>query len=188
VKLILTFILFLAIVIGSCCDKDGGEKGNDTIDSVPDLHGPKVVSCDFEAPPPALSPNVAYTVQFIDLCSANPEVLVSGQEKKQRGTRIPYNYEKQDTKDSLILSYEFIDDCCMPYRGDAYQSNGDLYLGFYLPRADSVTSCDCWCKYQMQYRIKKDSVAWNAILIVRGYASSLKTFCDFGSEFKLVPK
>lgn len=133
-------------------------------------------------------PNVSYTVEFKDLCADHPEILLSYEEIKKHGRRHPYNFKKQEKKDSLILSFELIDDCGRKYIGDAWQgSNGNLILGFFPP-ADSMRVADCSCNSRLTYRILKDSVEWKEIYISSGFSWKESVLMRFGEEVEFSSK
>lgn len=168
---------WLTILLVTCtflfgCTSD--EESVNSADSVETMEVRSNVDCIFKPP----ASNVWCKEQVEQLCDLPPHKVMTGEEIKRYGMRKPYNYHKKDSRDSLILSFEFIDDCCLKFTADTYQSQDSLFLGFYLPN-DSNKVCDCWCDYRMTYRIKKDAVAWKTISIVDGPAMRTTEFVSF---------
>ncbi len=167
----LTIILITCAFLFGC---SSNEENVNSADSVDTIAGQRNVSCIYEPP----ASHVWCKEQVLQLCELPPHRVITHDDIKRNGMRKPYNYQKEENKDSLILSFEFIDDCCLKYTADTYQSQDSLFLGYYLPN-DSNKVCDCWCDYRMTYRIKKDSVAWKTISIVDGPAMRTIEFFSF---------
>ncbi|MDQ3112189.1 MAG: hypothetical protein M3R17_20075 [Bacteroidota bacterium] len=108
-----------------------------------------------------------FTTTCHTLCDESKGILLDMNKYKQHGKYHPYNLTEFITKDSAIISFDFITDCCMTFAGAAEIKNDVLNL-HYGPDNDSMRICDCYCDYRMTYRIDKKGREWKTKKITHG--------------------
>jgi len=106
-----------------------------------------------------------FSVEFHSLCREQNREGVMTDEMWSRGIHKPYDTVQTITSDSLIISFDFMDDCCLTFSGRAEIKNDTLLLNYGLDRV-YTESCGCLCEYRLIYRINKKSKTWRALKII----------------------
>jgi hypothetical protein len=101
-----------------------------------------------------------YNVSCIPLCDDSKGIFLDLKELTKHGRYKPYNTTQTINKDSAIVSFDFIDDCCMEFSGDITVTNDTLMLYFFQT---NIICCDCYCDYRISYHINKTGQQWNNI-------------------------
>lgn len=108
-----------------------------------------------------------YTFEGRELCDESKGIHVSEEMLAYRGKDVLYDTVQTVIGDSVIISFNFISDCCLEFIGEAELTGDTLKIGF--GGSGGVTRiCDCYCEYRMTYRIDKRDRRWSVIKIVRG--------------------
>lgn len=108
-----------------------------------------------------------YNVRYQSLCDDSKGIFVDLKKVKKYGNYNPYDTIQKVFKDSTIISFDFISDCCIEYSGEVINRNDSLFLGYGLA-TDTVSPCDCYCDYRMTYYINTKDRHWNKIIIKHG--------------------
>ncbi len=108
-----------------------------------------------------------FTVSFKELCKDDHGMFMDLKKYKRYGKHCPYAIDEKTNDDSLQISFDFIDDCCLRYAGAIQLSNDTLWL-YYYKANDSSDPCDCYCDYRMIYRTSVVTKNWKALKIIHG--------------------
>ena len=108
-----------------------------------------------------------YKVSYEQLCDEMKGVFLDYKKVTKLGLHKPYDTLQVNYKDSTIISFEFISDCCMQFSGEVIHRNDTLFLG-YGNASDTANPCDCYCDYKMRYKIDTVGKHWNKIIIKNG--------------------
>lgn len=100
-----------------------------------------------------------YRVEFIPLCDPTLRTDRAFAKYKEFGTYNPINPSKTEypEKDSTIISFDFVADCCLKFNGDVSIKKDELILRYYQQH-DSIGPCDCYCDYRMVYHINSKNI------------------------------
>ena len=112
-----------------------------------------------------------FTAQCVELCNRKKGIPLDLEKFEKYGKYNPYDTVQDNTKDSTIISFSFISDCCLSFAGKAAASHDTLILRYGFDK-DTLTPCDCYCDYRITYRIKKKGRPWSAMNIIYGKPSS----------------
>ena len=77
---------------------------------------------------------------------------VSLKDIKKYGIRKWFNNRKQIINDSIIIKFDFIDDCCLEYIGHLTPKQDTVKLSY---ENISTMPCDCYCKYSYIFALSK---------------------------------
>lgn len=108
-----------------------------------------------------------YKVSYEQLCDEMKGVFLDYKKVTKLGLHKPYDTLQVNYKDSTIISFEFISDCCMQFSGEVIHRNDTIFLG-YGNASDTANPCDCYCDYKMRYKIDTIGKHWNKIIIKNG--------------------
>lgn len=106
-----------------------------------------------------------YSVRFHALCDGKERREVSFDKVVKYDTYIPYDTVRAFKMDSVIISFDFIADCCLTFSGRAEVLNDTLFLRYGLD-GEYVESCGCFCDYRLSYRINKKNLTWSGMKII----------------------
>ena len=113
-----------------------------------------------------------FKVQFKSLCKGH-EGFYDSAKLAKFGAR-PYDTVRTVKGDSLIVSFDFIDDCCLTFSGVA-QANQDTVILKYAWDKWYTEACACWCEYRLTYRIFRGGRNWRIVKILHDEKSIFKT-------------
>jgi hypothetical protein len=85
---------------------------------------------------------------------------VSLKDIKRYGIRKWFNNSKQIINDSIIIKFDFIDDCCLEHIGHLTLAQDTVKLSY---ENISTTACDCYCKYSYIFALSKKIYEKNSI-------------------------
>lgn len=101
-----------------------------------------------------------FTAKCELLCDEEQGKFLDREKLLKHGDREPYDFKEVNKQDSVIISFDFIADCCMDFMGGAQIRNDTLILEYRPPHDSLVFGCDCSCDYRMIYRIDKKNKRW----------------------------
>jgi len=104
-----------------------------------------------------------FTVAYQPLCDDRKGLLLDYKKFKKYGKHNPYDTIQKIIKDTTIVTFDFISDCCIEYSGEALIRDDVLYLA-YGP-ATPPRPCDCYCNYRMIYKIHTRNIHWKKVVI-----------------------
>ena len=67
---------------------------------------------------------------------------------------IPFNIERITTDSNCVVTFRFIDDCCLEFVGDIQQSSEMIALSY---KNISNDACDCYCEYGYMFELKMEN-------------------------------
>lgn len=108
-----------------------------------------------------------YDVRFKSLCDDSKGIFLDFKKVSKYGKHNPFDTIQQKFKDSTVVSFTFISDCCLEYSGEVIIRNDTLFLG-YGHTTDIIQPCDCYCDYKMTYRISTKDKHWKKTIIKQG--------------------
>ena len=108
-----------------------------------------------------------YSVKYESLCDDRKGIFVDAKKVEKYGNYHPYDTAQKIINDSVLISFDFISDCCLEYSGEVIIRNDTLFLGYGLA-SDTLSPCDCYCDYRMNYKIKATDRFWSKIAIIHG--------------------
>jgi hypothetical protein len=82
-------------------------------------------------------------------------------EVEKNGRQVPFQLKKSVDKDSLSLSFRYIDHCCLKFAGALFQKNDTLSIQL----SSTSKPCDCYCDYALKIKVKGNLDTWKGILI-----------------------
>lgn len=115
-----------------------------------------------------------FSVQFISLCEDHPGVTDFDKLEKY-GTRHPYDTTRVIKGDSLIISFDFMDDCCLTFSGQAQKKQDTLVLKYGWDKW-YTESCGCICEYRLIYRIYRNDKIWRITKILHDEKNIFKAW------------
>lgn len=96
-----------------------------------------------------------------DLCSSSGGHLLNTDTMLLYGRNVPYHVEMVDTNGKTWVKFEAIFDCCLEPYGSVKIVNDTAVLDWGV---SGKGPCDCWCDYEFNYLLPKDS--YNPEMIV----------------------
>jgi hypothetical protein len=108
-----------------------------------------------------------YSASYQSLCDDTKGLFLDLKKFRKYGKHNPYDTTQNILKDSTLISFDFISDCCLKYSGEALFRNDTLYLGYGLA-TEEARPCDCYCDYRMTYKILNRDRHWKKIIIKQG--------------------
>ncbi len=100
--------------------------------------------------------------QYNFYASKECDSTVSLKDIKKYGIRKWFNNRKQIINDSIMIKFDFIDDCCLEYIGHLTPKQDTVKL-FY--ENISTMPCDCYCKYSYIFALSKKVYEKNSIYL-----------------------
>ncbi len=81
--------------------------------------------------------------------------------------KVYFNKNIVSTKDSVVISFDFTETCCLDFNGLWEIENDVLYLSY--DQKDSTNlGCECKCDYRMKFIFDPELHSWRRVRIVRG--------------------
>jgi hypothetical protein len=106
-----------------------------------------------------------FITKSYSLCDDSKGIFSDLNKLTKYGRLNPYDTVQMVNGDSIIISFDFITDCCRDFSGDV-DLRGDTLLLKYSPSINDTTICDCFCDYRMIYRLDKRHRQWKSIKIL----------------------
>jgi hypothetical protein len=104
--------------------------------------------------------STGYSIQF-QACESD----LTPDELWTYGQHYPYDTIQTVKGDSLLVSFDFVANCCLTFSGRPELSQDTLILKYGLDRV-YTESCGCSCEYQLTYRMDTKGRDLTAIRIV----------------------
>lgn len=105
-----------------------------------------------------------YTVRFQSLCD-ELERNVTPERATRFGKLQAYNLKQENTApDTVLVSFDFISNCCETHTGAAEIVDSTLTLNYYQTGAEA---CRCLCDYRLTYSISDTTLHWRSIAVER---------------------
>ena len=86
--------------------------------------------------------------------------------RKHEG-KIYYDKTITKTKDSVIVSFDFIETCCLDFNGH-WEIKDEVLILTYSQKDKSNLGCDCKCDYRMKYIFNPNQQFWKRVRIKKG--------------------
>jgi len=67
--------------------------------------------------------------------------------------------------DSVIVSFDFVSDCCLTFSGRPQVKQDTLIIEYGLDRVYDE-ACGCWCDYNLTFRMMKNGKSWRELKMV----------------------
>jgi len=114
------------------------------------------------------SEKINYKFSGKDLCNNSngfPIKFINQEDIKNNGIRKIFDFQKNEKKDSVFISFKMISDCCQNPKDSLIISKSEIKL-----IADFKTSslCDCYCDYLFEYKMSKEFIN-NRIILTENY-------------------
>lgn len=107
-----------------------------------------------------------FNVACISLCEDEEFMVNCSEVIQDNQNRIFYDKTTTKTDSSLLVTFDFVDDCCLNFTGDYIVENEILKLYFYL-NDDENYRCECKCNYRMVYQFQHLKTPWKRIRIIK---------------------
>lgn len=105
-----------------------------------------------------------YSVKFRALCGNKQKTEVPFSKVAKYDTYNPYDTVVTTKTDSVLVSFDFIADCCLTFSGRAQVLRDTLILTYGLDKYYDE-ACSCYCDYRLSYRIHAKELSWSQIKI-----------------------
>ena len=99
-----------------------------------------------------------------DLCNDHngfPIKFITEEDINNNGIRKVFDFQKNEEKDSVFISFKMISDCCQSPKDSLVISEREIKL---FPSFKSSSVCDCYCDYLFEYKLSKKFINNRKIL------------------------
>ncbi len=110
------------------------------------------------------SEKINYKFSGKDLCNNSngiPIKFITAQDIKKNGIRKIFDFQKNEKKDSVFISFKMISDCCQNPKDSLIISKSEIKL---IADFKSSSLCDCYCDYLFEYKMSKEFIKNRKIL------------------------